>query len=276
MGGSASDVEVSIGDRIEGARINTCLHRFNGEKLDLTVKVRSYARLYDKRTILFLFYRRGPTFLIMNLPNLLTLSRIAFLFAIVPLLAFDDIPFGSTIALFLFGIAALSDWADGYVARRMNIVTDFGKLMDALTDKILMVGLFVTLTVLDYFDPWTLVALFCLLLILCREFFITGLRLVATAQGVVLAAEKAGKQKMVSQILAMILLLVAVAIKKDFVPYFGDGLGDFARLLHRVGFFFFLVATYLTASSGLRYVVKYRYLFTAAVISDVGEESDEG
>src|SRR5690625_3195674 len=117
----------------------------------------------------------------MNLPNLLTLSRIIFLFLIVTLMAMNW-PGAATLAFLFFLIAAITDWADGFVARKWKLVSNFGKLMDALTDKILMVGLFVALTVLGYFEGWELLALFCVLLILCREFFITGLRLVARSE----------------------------------------------------------------------------------------------
>lgn len=192
----------------------------------------------------------------MNLPNLLTLSRIIFLFLIVTLMAMNW-PGAATLAFLFFLIAAITDWADGFVARKWKLVSNFGKLMDALTDKILMVGLFVALTVLDYFEGWELLALFCVLLILCREFFITGLRLVAAANGVVLAAEKSGKQKTVSQILAMAFLLLAPVLENDFSRFLKSDLTAIANWFHWIGFGLFLLATLLTVTSGTRYVWKY-------------------
>lgn len=190
----------------------------------------------------------------MNLPNILTLSRIPILFLIV---AFLYLPFkgASSLAFVCFVIGALTDWADGYVARKQGLVSNFGKLMDALTDKVFMVGLFITLLALNILDVWTLPLL---LLILSREFLITGLRLVAATSGVVLAAEKSGKHKTVSQIVSAILLLLAVAVRKDFssVPQW---LGD---VLHWGGVGFFVIATALTVSSGTQYMVKYWALFT--------------
>lgn len=192
----------------------------------------------------------------MNLPNLLTLSRIIFLFLIVILMAMHW-PGAATLAFVLFLIAAITDWADGFFARRWKLVSNFGKLMDALTDKILMVGLFVALTVLGYFEGWDLLALFCVLLILCREFFITGLRLVAAANGIVLAAEKSGKQKTVSQILALAFLLLAPVLKDDLSRFFNRDFATVADGFHWIGFGLFLLATLLTVTSGTRYVWKY-------------------
>ena len=114
-------------------------------------------------------------------------------------------------SLFLFG--ALTDWLDGWLARRLGQVSDFGKFMDALVDKIFTMGTFVSLLALGVVGVW---ALFPILLILSREFLITGLRLVAAAQGKTLAAEKAGKVKTVMQITSICLFLAHGAIIHDF------------------------------------------------------------
>jgi len=190
-----------------------------------------------------------------NLPNLLTLSRIPILFGIV---AFLYLPFtgASTIAFVLFVIGALTDWADGYYARKQGLVSNFGKLMDALTDKVFMVGLFIALLASHVLPPWTLPLL---LLILSREFLITGLRLVAASSGIVLAAEKSGKHKTVSQIVSAIMLLLAIAVRKDFSAVMPPIVGD---LLHWGGLTFFVIATYLTVSSGTKYMIKYWSIFT--------------
>ena len=191
----------------------------------------------------------------MNLPNLLTLSRIPILFGVV---GFLYLPFAwaSSLALVLFIIGALTDWADGYYARKQGLVSNFGKLMDALTDKVFMVGLFISLLVIGILPEWTLPLL---LLILSREFLITGLRLVAASEGVVLAAEKSGKHKTVSQMVAAILLLFAVAIRADFSERLPSIVGD---VIHWSGLGFFVLATLLTVSSGLQYMVKYWSIFT--------------
>ena len=191
----------------------------------------------------------------MNLPNLLTLSRILILFGVVGSLY---LPFtgSSSLAFVLFIIGALTDWADGYYARKQGLVSNFGKLMDALTDKVFMVGLFISLLVIGILPEWTLPLL---LLILSREFLITGLRLVAASEGIVLAAERSGKHKTVSQMVAAILLLLAVAIRADFSELLPPIIGD---ILHWGGLGFFVLATLLTVSSGLQYMVKYWSIFT--------------
>ena len=193
----------------------------------------------------------------MNLPNLLTLSRIPILFGVV---GFLYLPFlgASSLAFVLFIIGALTDWADGYYARKQGLVSNFGKLMDALTDKVFMVGLFISLLVIGILPEWTLPLL---LLILTREFLITGLRLVAASEGVVLAAEKSGKHKTVSQMVAAILLLFAVAIRADFSERLPSIFGD---VVHWCGLGFFVIATLLTVSSGLQYMVKYWSIFTGS------------
>ena len=164
----------------------------------------------------------------MNFPNIITLSRIPILFGVVTLLSIQ-IPWARTSAFILFVIGALTDWADGYFARKFGLVSNFGKLMDALTDKVFMVGLFTTLVVMDILPG--LWALFLLLMILSREFLITGLRLVAASSGVVLAAEKMGKHKTVTQMLAAILLLLSTAIRTDFSSQIPQLLPDLS-LIH--------------------------------------------
>ena len=191
----------------------------------------------------------------MNLPNLLTLSRIPILFGVVGFL-YLSFSGSSSLAFVLFIIGALTDWADGYYARKQGLVSNFGKLMDALTDKVFMVGLFISLLVIGILPEWTLPLL---LLILSREFLITGLRLVAASDGVVLAAEKSGKHKTVSQMVAAILLLSAVAVRADFPDQLPLFVGD---VLHWGGLGFFVIATLLTVSSGLQYMVKYWSIFT--------------
>lgn len=192
----------------------------------------------------------------MNLPNLLTLSRIPILFGVVALL-FSPFQGASTAAFLLFIIGVLTDWADGYYARKQGLVSNFGKLMDALTDKVFMVGLFITLLVMGVLPG--LWSLFLLLLILSREFLITGLRLVAASSGIILAAEKSGKHKTVSQMVSAILLLLAIAVRNDFPNLFPQIVGD---VLHWGGVGFFVIATLLTVSSGTMYMVKYWAVFT--------------
>ena len=198
---------------------------------------------------------------------MLTLSRVPILFGIAFLL-YVPFPGSDTAAFLLFILGALTDWADGYVARRQGLVSDFGKLMDALTDKVFMVGLFVTLLALGVLP--TVWGLPLLLLILSREFLITGLRLVAANSGIVLAAEKSGKHKTVSQIVSAILLLAAVAVRGDLGGTVPAEVGDW---LHGAGLFFFVLATVLTVSSGTLYLVKYWAVFTGGRAGEGGGDA---
>ena len=128
--------------------------------------------------------------------------------------------------------------------------------MDALTDKVFMLGLFVTFVVMEILPGvWSL---FLLLLILSREFLITGLRLVAASSGIVLAAEKSGKHKTVTQMIAAILLLLAVAVRRDFSDSFPSFL---AEGIYWLGVVVFVLATVLTVSSGTLYLTKYWSVF---------------
>ena len=189
----------------------------------------------------------------MNLPNLLTLSRIFILFVIAGLLYVPSRG-AATVAFLLFLLAGVTDWLDGYIARKSNIVTNFGKLMDALTDKILIVGMFITLLATDLVPAW---AIILVLLIVSREFLITGLRLVAASNGTVLAAEKSGKQKTVSQIVCISVLLAAPALRLDIAGWTGWQLEAFADWIHHIGMAIFLFAAIMTVYSGGRYLAKY-------------------
>ncbi|MEX2381352.1 MAG: CDP-diacylglycerol--glycerol-3-phosphate 3-phosphatidyltransferase [Opitutales bacterium] len=190
----------------------------------------------------------------MNLPNSLTLSRIPLLFLIVALLAATWTG-AATLGLILFIIAGITDWLDGLIARRQGLVSNFGKLMDALSDKILMIGLFMAMVALDHLPFY---AIYFVFLILSREFLISGMRMMAAAQGVVLGAEKAGKQKTVTQIVAAAILLSVPVVERDMAHFLGTDLLWWAGILSWAGFIAFLLATLITVTSGLRYYFKYR------------------
>ncbi|AWT59755.1 MAG: CDP-diacylglycerol--glycerol-3-phosphate 3-phosphatidyltransferase [Candidatus Moanabacter tarae] len=191
--------------------------------------------------------------LLVNLPNLITLSRIPLLFVISALLYAEWIG-APSIAFFLFVFAGVTDWIDGYIARKFNMISNFGKLMDALADKIIIVGMFVTLLAVQMLPKWSIGFV---LLILCREFLVTGLRLVAAGNGVVLAAEKRGKQKTIMQIICISVILAVPSIREDFSYLTGFSVGWFADLLQELGIAFFVLVSLFTIYSGLVYLKKY-------------------
>jgi CDP-diacylglycerol--glycerol-3-phosphate 3-phosphatidyltransferase len=146
--------------------------------------------------------RRDPHCTVcMNVPNKLTVSRFALTVAFL-LVMFSEVRFHESIALVLFGLASLTDYFDGKIARRHNLITNFGILMDPLADKILVCSAFIAFVGLSWMAAWMVV------LIVARELAITGLRLLAASKSVVLAAEGYGKHKTISQIVAILAILV--------------------------------------------------------------------
>src|SRR3989475_4340979 len=137
----------------------------------------------------------------MNLPNKLTLSRFVLTVAFLAVM-FSQVHFHETIALVLFIAGGISDFLDGQIARRQKLITNFGILMDPLADKIMVCSAFIAFIELDWIRAWMVV------IIVARELAITGLRLLAASKSVVLAAEGYGKHKTVSQIVAIISILV--------------------------------------------------------------------
>lgn len=192
----------------------------------------------------------------MNLPNKLTVSRflltVAFLAAI-----FSNAPYHETAALLLFGAASLTDYFDGKIARRDKLITNFGILMDPLADKILVCSAFIAFVGRGLTPAWMVV------LIVARELAITGLRLLAASRNVVLAAEGYGKHKTISQITAILAVLILTSYgqwgapgKMVFgLPLFG---APWVRWFAEVSLW---VAVALTALSGSFYLWRNRELY---------------
>ncbi|MCI8976997.1 CDP-diacylglycerol--glycerol-3-phosphate 3-phosphatidyltransferase [bacterium 1xD8-48] len=141
----------------------------------------------------------------MNLPNKLTMFRVILIpFFIVFLLA-SLTPYDKWIALVIFIIASLTDLLDGKIARKYNLVTNFGKFMDPLADKLLVCSALICLIELDKIPSWMVIV------IIAREFIISGFRLVASDNGVVIAASYWGKFKTTFQMVAVCLLIADIA-----------------------------------------------------------------
>jgi len=189
----------------------------------------------------------------MNLPNRLTIARffltLSFVFAL-------SIPwqYGHTLALLLFIAGSITDYADGYIARRYGLVTDFGKLMDPLVDKIMITGAFICLVA----APSQAIPAWAVVVIISREFLITGLRLLAASKGIVLPAEALGKHKTGWQIATVIFFLLILAAREY------DGIGLSPALLDsiqsRLGTPLIGIALGLTLYSGGGYLWKNRSL----------------
>lgn len=138
----------------------------------------------------------------MNLPNKLTIFRVILIPFFVLFLLVDITAYDKWIALAIFIIASLTDFLDGHIARKYNLVTNFGKFMDPLADKLLVCSALICLIELDRIPSWIVIV------IIAREFIISGFRLVASDNGVVIAASYWGKFKTTFQIV-MICLMIA-------------------------------------------------------------------
>ena len=169
-------------------------------------------------------------------------------------------PWSKSLAFILFLFAALTDWMDGWLARKFSQVSDFGKFMDALADKVLTLGMFTGLLGLGILPKWSL---FPILLILSRELLVTGIRLVAAGKGKTLAAEKIGKLKTVIQLTCLSLSLAKVSVESDFHTLISSKTFDLLVSTLDISMISsLLLATLITVVSGVLYLKKYWRLFT--------------
>lgn len=139
----------------------------------------------------------------MNLPNKLTIARVIMVPFLVLFMLFGwGGEANKYISLIIFAAASITDWFDGYLARKYNLITNFGKFMDPLADKLLVCSALICLVELDRLEAWIVIV------IIAREFIISGFRLIAAENGVVIAANYWGKFKTVSQMIMIILLIL--------------------------------------------------------------------
>lgn len=190
----------------------------------------------------------------MNLPNKLTVMRILLIPVIIILSIIEGIEFegnflrnelffgvtiGNLIILVIFAVASFTDFLDGHIARKNNIVTDFGKFLDPLADKLLVCSTFIYLIQIGHFDFFGISWAFVVTIIIAREFAVTGLRLIAVQNnGKVMAAKILGKAKTFTQMLTIIVLL----------------LNSFN--VEIIGFILVIASLVLTVVSGVDYFVK--------------------
>ena len=185
----------------------------------------------------------------MNIPNRITISRILLIPVFILLLTLpldwgsvsignDTLPIVHLVSALLFIVASGTDWVDGYYARKYNLVTNLGKFLDPMADKLLVSAAFVLLVELNMAPAWLVI------IILSREFAVTGLRLVAAGEGVVLAAGQMGKWKTTFQLVSIAFLLL-----HDF-PF------SYLDLTVSIGTILLYIALILTVVSGLDYFIK--------------------
>lgn len=189
----------------------------------------------------------------MNLPNKLTISRIFLTFLFMYFL-FAHWTAARYLAFITFAVACWTDYYDGYIARREKQITDFGKLMDPIADKILVLAAFLAFVELKLIPAWTVVV------IVAREVTITSLRIFALGRGTVLQAEEAGKHKTVSQIVAIFTILTFL-ILKDTAKFFLFWSGTTERWFLDLIFVLMVITVVLTLSSGISFLLRNRRMF---------------
>ena len=194
-----------------------------------------------------------------NLPNQLTISRILMIFVFVLLASIDagkinfirispEVSYTCHLAAYIIAIlAGITDWFDGYLARRYQCESDFGRLMDPLADKIFIAATFIMLSDYRIIPAWIVV------IVLAREFMVTGLRLLAISEGIVISADQSGKIKTALQMFA---LLIAGA---GWVKLFGFNI--FQPTIWKIWYGLILLVMFVTLYSGISYFVKNYKLF---------------
>ena len=192
----------------------------------------------------------------MNLPNQLTMGRLFLTALFVAIMSIPDhllksfhlLDYRITIAILFFLIASLTDFLDGYIARKLKLVTDFGKLMDPLVDKILTSAVFIILTQENMIPAWITIT------IISREFLVTGLRLLASNQGKVLSADSLGKWKTTSQIIVASFFLIVLGSNEptlNCLEFIDQPM---------IGNLLIIICTTITIVSGWSYLSKNRQL----------------
>lgn len=173
----------------------------------------------------------------MNLPNALTLLRII-LVPIFVIFLLVKIPYGDYLAALVFIVASFTDSLDGYLARKWKQVTKLGIILDPLADKLLITAALISLVELGKVAGWIAIV------ILGREFAVSGLRTIKAEEGIIIAASKLGKIKTISQILAVVLIIV-----QDLYPPLGAlNIGNWAMY----------IAVVITIVSGIEYFYKFK------------------
>ncbi len=198
----------------------------------------------------------------MNLPNILTISRVPLMFIIIALM-FVDLPWTATTAFWLFILAALTDWLDGELARRWKSVSVFGRFMDAVIDKVLVIGMMIALVGNPKnFMGHDIIAMVLLLCILCREFAISGLRMAVAVKGQEVPADMGGKVKTFVQLNAIGWLMGARMLALDHAEKFGGDDRGVVTTVRAFGMALYALSAVLTITSGVSYFRRHgRVLF---------------
>jgi CDP-diacylglycerol--glycerol-3-phosphate 3-phosphatidyltransferase len=180
---------------------------------------------------------------VLNAPNLITMGRVLLIPPVLVLIDPYD-PLRNFIAMALFALASVLDLVDGWLARRAGLVTVFGKFVDPLADKLMVMALLVYLVHVDAVPPWVVVVL------LGRDFYISGLRLVAASEGIVIAAGEGGKLKTVCQLVGICCVIARYRYRLPFTDQYLD--------YHALGMALLYVSVLLSVTSAIQYTWSFR------------------
>ena len=190
----------------------------------------------------------------MNLPNKLTIFRI-FLAAVFMFFLFSKGIVMKSLALATFLTASFTDFLDGYIAKKYNMVSDFGKLMDPIADKILVLSAFLAFVEMELIPAWMVV------IIIFRDVAVTGLRMSALTRGKVISADEGGKHKVVSQVFAILAILLFLIFREAGIKVFNFWNASTESLYKDAIFILMLVTTFLTLISGMSYLIRNRGVY---------------
>ena len=189
----------------------------------------------------------------MQVPNMLTVSRFFIAAAILALLALP-FPYFKSLAFILFIVGGITDFLDGYLARNTYGTSSFGKLMDPLADKVMVCACFVSFVEIRHtFETGSLVPAWIVVLIISREFMVTGLRLLAASKGKTISAGKWGKHKTVWQIIAIVVILLGLAVREDMLPDNDQTLRQFEFAFKWTALALSSAVAVITVASGIKY-----------------------
>ncbi|MBP7791870.1 MAG: CDP-diacylglycerol--glycerol-3-phosphate 3-phosphatidyltransferase [Candidatus Goldbacteria bacterium] len=194
-----------------------------------------------------------------KIPNRLTIFRMIIIVAFIPILLHNTM-ISSYLALFLFIIAAISDFVDGYIARKYNVVSTFGKVMDPLADKIMDLSAMLCFVQLDFIPAWMVI------IIIGREFLVSGIRILAADEGRIIVASNWGKTKTVIEIISIIAILFLMCTNHT-IDYYHfsrqifheEALTEFV-LLKVIPYVLMFIVAAISLVSGLEYFFKNKYL----------------
>jgi len=182
----------------------------------------------------------------MTLPDKLTVSRIFLTFVFMFFLFANGLP-AKSLALFVFLLASFTDFLDGFIAKENNISTDFGRMMDPIADKILVLAAFLAFVEMRLVPAWMVV------IIILREITVTALRVLAFAKGKIIPSDDGGKQKMVSQVVTILAVLVFLILREVGI-----------KVSDLLIFVLMSITVVLTLVSGISYLVKNREVYSNA------------